>query len=102
MIDQERPNNLFEPDVTIGVDPSVPQSGERDLLLAVLEDAMRCYLNNLDATDRKKRALHEDAAEWFAATEDEGLCSFVNVCAVLGFDPDFVRRRLRAGRKKVA
>lgn len=101
MTDTERAS-VFEPDVTIGVDPSTPQSGERELMLAVLEDAMRCYLNHADATDKKRRALYEDAAEWFAATEDEGLYSFVNVCAVLGLDAGFVRRKLAARRKQVA
>lgn len=101
MIDQER-LNIFEPDVTLAAEAAPPPSGERELMFAVLEDAMRCYVNGADATDRKRRALHEDAAAWFAATEDEGLYSFVNVCAVLGLEPDWVRRRLAARRTRVA
>jgi hypothetical protein len=31
--------------------------GERKLMFAVLEDGVRCYLKNMDATNRRRRSL---------------------------------------------
>ena len=40
--------------------------GERKLLLAVLEDAIRCYLRNLNAKDGERRRDFVEARNWFA------------------------------------
>jgi hypothetical protein len=67
-------------------------------MVAVLEDAVRCYLNYADAADRKQRALADDAEAWFASTERLHLYDFENVCDVLGIDAAYFRERLRRRR----
>ena len=68
--------------------------GERRLMIAVLEDAVNCFMKQLHATDPKARQLFLDAEEWIA-TEDPGwFFSFDNVCHTLDLDPEYVREGL--------
>lgn len=72
----------------------LPES-ERRLRLAILEDALRYYHQYRDATDRRSRALYEDAAEWFTSADRSEAFAFENVCDALGLDAAFIRRGLR-------
>ena len=71
----------------------LPSEGERKLLFAVLEDAIRTYLRHRDAG----RAAYNnedfvEAAEWLSSDdEDGGPFAFVNVCEALGIEPDCLR-----------
>jgi hypothetical protein len=58
------------------------------LCLAIFEDALKC----LDGRQRDR----EKAWEWIQSDTDAGL-SFRNVCWVLRFDPEAVRRQLLQG-----
>lgn len=106
MIDNE--NHIFEPDVVLASEFFTPRSGlpdpERALMIAVLEEAARCFTNYGGATDRKLRVLHEEAREWFASDDRSHLYAFENVCDVLGIDPAWMRRRVLAlpGRRRPA
>jgi len=71
---------------------------EYALMVAVLEDAVRCYLNYADAADHKQRALAQDAVAWFASTERTQLFDFENVCDVLGIDAGYFREGLQRRR----
>src|SRR5262245_12325648 len=62
--------------------------GEKALMLAVLEDAVRC----LDARTRSGRRQACEAERWVRAKDAEWPFSFVNVCSYLEID----ERRLRA------
>ncbi len=101
MMDSE--NHIFEPDVVLtseffgGQRTGLPDP-ERSLMIAVLEEASRCFLNHCTSTDRKQRVLYEEARDWFAAPEQTHLYAFENVCAVLGIDADYLRRRIFAVR----
>ncbi|HUA33631.1 MAG TPA: hypothetical protein VMA09_08490 [Candidatus Binataceae bacterium] len=70
--------------------------GQRRLLLAVLEDAIRCYFEYSGAmrgTDRYDEFT--EARDWIYWTgESEGL-SFANVCEALGIDSSCLREGLR-------
>jgi hypothetical protein len=70
--------------------------GQRRLLLAVLEDAIRCYFeysNAMRGTDRYDQ--FSEAREWIYWTgESEGL-SFANVCEALGIDSNCLREGLK-------
>jgi hypothetical protein len=41
-----------------------------------------------------------EAEEWFESQDDEWLFSFESVCAVLGFEPEYLRRGLRAWKRR--
>ena len=73
-------------------------SGPRALMLAVLEDALQCIERG-----RRRRRFHArrraaEAEAWVRSDRRDRLFSFLNVCDVLGFDPDAIRRRLLAMR----
>jgi hypothetical protein len=97
-------NRIFEPDVTLASELLTTRTGlpdpERALLIAVLEDASRCFLHHCTATDRKPRALYEEARDWFFSDEHTRLFAFETVCDVLGIDAAYLRRRLRAERDR--
>ena len=69
-------------------------SGERKLLLAILEDALRCYVRGRNQNSAAERAEFSDVCGWF----DEGckpyVFSFESVCANLDIDPQYLRQRL--------
>jgi hypothetical protein len=44
--------------------------------------------------------MFREAEEWFELTDDGWFFSFENICAVLGFDPDYIRRGLRVWRTR--
>jgi hypothetical protein len=71
---------------------------EQDLMLAVLKDALLNYRKQLR---NPKKSLRRDR-EWFFANDQDGLFSFESVCAVLGFDPQIIRKRLRAWEREAA
>lgn len=102
MIDSE--NRIFEPDVVLASDFFTPRSAlpdpERALMIAVLEEAARSFTNYRGSTDRKLRALHAEARDWFASEDRSHLYTFENVCDVLGIDPAWMRRRVLALRDR--
>ena len=98
-------NHIFEPDVVLASEfNEASRSGlpepERSLMIAVLEDASRCFLNYCTTTDRKQRELYLEARNWFASTGHGHLFAYENVCNVLGIDPDYLRRRIFAVRDR--
>jgi hypothetical protein len=72
--------------------PLVQLTGERRLLLAVLEDAVNCVLRLRTATDTKRRQLFKDAEAWIASRDRSWFYSFENVCLTLDLEPDYVRQ----------
>jgi hypothetical protein len=60
-------------------------------MIAVLEDAVNCFMKQLHAVDPKARQLFLDAEEWIAADDRTWFFAFENVCDTLDLDPDFVR-----------
>ena len=73
--------------------------GERRLLLAILEDAIRCFQTYLFARETRGRVLFREAEQWLAS-EDRDLFSFETICEVLGIDPQQVRRGLHRWRDR--
>ena len=63
----------------------LPAEGERKLLFAVLEDAIRTYLRHRDNYEAARN--NEDfieAAEWLSCDDECGPFAFVSVCEALG------------------
>ncbi len=71
------------------------QDGEVALRRAILEDAIRCFQRQFVGKGRRVRRLAREAEEWFAAEDADWPFSFVNICAVLGLEPDYIRRGLK-------
>ena len=97
----ERIGSLFQPDTLLGEDYAanfrrkIPLEPERTLLLAVLEDGIRCYQENLFANNGKRRALFDEAKEWLFSDDTHWFCSFVSICTLLNLEPNYIRRGLR-------
>jgi hypothetical protein len=72
----------------------LPSEGERKLLFAVLEDAIRLYLKHRDDCESYR---HDpdflEAAQWLSSDEEYGPFAFVRICDALGINAD----RLRMG-----
>ena len=67
-------------------------SGEKALMLAVLEDAVRC----LGRRSRSDARLAREAEAWIRANDPHWPFSFVNVCAHLEIDASRLRAALLA------
>jgi hypothetical protein len=98
---EERIGSLFQPDTLLGEDYAanfrrkIPLESERILLLAILEDGVRCYQENLLASGGKRRALFDEAKEWLFSDDASWFCSFVSICTLLNLEPNYIRRGLR-------
>jgi hypothetical protein len=68
--------------------------GERRLMIAVLEDAVNCFMKQIHATDPKARQLYVDAEEWISNEDRTWFFAFDNVCDTLDLNPDYVREGL--------
>ncbi|HEX2930876.1 MAG TPA: hypothetical protein VHV54_14235 [Candidatus Binatia bacterium] len=97
----ERIGSLFQPDTLLGEDYAAnfrrkfPLEAERTLLLAILEDGIRCYQENLFAQGGKRRGLFEEARDWLFNDDSDWFCSFVSICTLLNLSPNYIRRGLR-------
>jgi len=69
------------------------------LLWAVLEDGVGEYMRYATATGRRGKRLFREAEEWIMQDDPTWLCSFVNICHILGLDPDYLRTGLRRWRE---
>jgi hypothetical protein len=104
---EERALAIFQPDILVEnqfqstyrrrfhLDP------ERVLMLAVLQDAVVCFQDNVSATCKRKRSMHLDAEEWFVNDDRSYLFSFENVCEALGYDAAYMRQGLLRWKESV-
>jgi hypothetical protein len=70
---------------------------EKNLMLAVLTDAVRIYLSDRNASTRERRIRFEETRRWFEQSAGNGvrdLFAYRNLCAALGIDADRLRARL--------
>ncbi len=67
---------------------------EKQLMLAVLENGITCFQENLMARSSREKSLFREAEDWILDDASDGLYSFQNICEVLGLSPDYVRRGL--------
>jgi hypothetical protein len=97
----DRIGSLFQPDTLLGEDYAanfrrkIPLEPERTLLLAVLEDGIRCFQENLFAVNGKRRTLFDEAKEWLFSDDANWFCSFVSICTLLNLEPNYIRRGLK-------
>jgi len=67
---------------------------ERNLLLAVLTDAIIRYQALATVAGAARRRDLGEAERWLFSNDRRWACSFVNVCEALGIAPDALRRQL--------
>jgi hypothetical protein len=67
---------------------------EKNLMLAVLEDAISCFQNNVLARSGKSKKLFEESEAWIVAGDRDWFFSFENICDVLKINPAYVRQGL--------
>ena len=70
-----------------------PGWGERELMRAVLEDAIRCLAGEIGPS-REREQLAADAREWIAASDSRSPFSFDNICDAIDLDTSSLRARL--------
>lgn len=68
------------------------------LMLAVLEDAMRCYQSYANSRNRALRRLFVEAEAWLMDRKSDGPFAFETVCGNLGIEPSCLREGLRRWR----
>ncbi len=73
---------------------------ERNLMLAVLEDAIRCFLGYREGDpDPRNRLAYADARDWINSPGRYSIFAFRNLCEIVGLDPDCLRRELNRIRR---
>ena len=72
----------------------IRKTPEGRFLWAILENGIEQYKKNATTTSRRGHRLFHEAEEWIIRDDPTWICSFVNICHVLGFDPDYLRTGL--------
>lgn len=94
--------SIFQPDTLLSVQyfetcrRKAHLEPEKKLMLAVLEDAVGCFQKYFLVKNENGRRRFEKAEEWIWEENTSWLFSFCNICDVLGFNPDYLRRGLKA------
>ena len=65
---------------------------EKELMLAILTDAIECILKYCDEPIPLREKLFRDAHDWLFEQDQNEPFSFLNVCEALNFDPSYLRR----------
>ena len=89
----------YEYDIAIpGGGPSLT-TGERRLMLAILEDAMRTLLGHRYGS-RHARLQREDL-DWLMSDDMDDPFTYLRICDALGIDADWLRRRILTARAEL-
>jgi len=68
-------------------------------MLAILEDGINCFQENLRAQDVRRSRLFQDAEAWIVELDGDWVFSFENVCEALDINPAYVRQGLLRWRE---
>ena len=71
---------------------------DKRLLWAILDDAIRCYVEYGGGTKFRRKALFREAAYWLF-TIRPAYVTFKYICQELDINPDYLRKRLIAVRR---
>lgn len=103
---EEKISSLFHPDTIAapeyfeGLSRRSSLDPSKKLMLAILEDGLKCFLANVSARGGKNKKLFDEAEKWIMAEGSDDIFSFENVCEVLGLNPEYLRRGLARSREK--
>jgi hypothetical protein len=71
------------------------QSGERRLMIAILEDAVLAYLKHAGDPRKVQQELFREAEAWVESDDRSWIFAFASICEHLGLEPSQLRRGLR-------
>jgi len=98
--------SLFQPDVLLpaqyfetGRQKSVAVP-EKNLIAAVLEEAVYSFQKYLLVSDGKGRILFEETGRWIFDVDDSGVFSYRNVCEILDIEANYLRLGLLRWKEK--
>ena len=75
-------------------------SPERELMVAVVHEAVADVLRYRMARGREQQKLFLEACEWLSSDDTSWPFSFASLCATLGLSPDGIRDRLFLAEEK--
>jgi hypothetical protein len=89
----------------ISVDPSeaaviervfkkTTHEGEKELMMAVLQDAVECFQTYVLSKRPREKRLFQEAEDWILEKNSDWFFSFENICEILELDPDYIRQGL--------
>ncbi|MGO9056523.1 MAG: hypothetical protein ACLQU2_03945 [Candidatus Binataceae bacterium] len=70
--------------------------GEVKLMLAVLKDAIRGYIRDMDGRTAQARRNFLETYQWVHSVNQDGVFAYDNVCEALGLEPSLLRRWLKS------
>lgn len=79
----------------------LPDSPERRLLLAILEDALLTLLQHRRRDNAESRRLVIETEKWIASNRRTSAFDFVGLCDVLGVDPTYLRALVRRPEQRM-
>jgi hypothetical protein len=88
------PEQFYDPSTSLA-----SRRPEAELMRAVLEDALLCFQRGLIRQGRRVQRLAREAEEWLFSEDPRWPFSFVSICAVLGLEPEYIRRGLAMQEK---
>jgi hypothetical protein len=104
----DRSFGLFEPDALLPAQfyaafrGGSSVSGEKRLMLAVLQDALDCYQKYAFAADGPGQQMFADASAWISDGDRSWYFSFENICEILEINPEYLRRGVTLWRQRAA
>ena len=99
------PSELLRPHVILPAqhfNPPQKHAPEQELMMAVLEDAVRCIEKYRFPTDGRGRRIFLAAQQWLLTSEPHWPYSFECICAALDIDAGAVLHRLRLAPQRPA
>jgi hypothetical protein len=103
--------DIMLPDQLCDLRRNIQLSPEGLLVLAILEDAIRCVLGAKTAwtredchlsTSRRRERLRLEAEKWIFNEDADAALTFDSVCAALGIHADWLREGIRTQVRKGA
>lgn len=89
---------MFEPDPVVShlytesFKPRYQLEPEKELMLAVLTDAIECMQKHAGSRQAAGTKLFQEAKDWIFDENERDAFSFLNICAALNLDPSYIRR----------
>jgi hypothetical protein len=74
---------------------------EKELMLAVLQDAVECFQKYVRAQDSKGKTRLRDVEDWIMREDSNELFSFESICELLDIAPSYLRRGLLRWKKRM-
>lgn len=102
----DKVTSLFQPDILLPAQyletfrRKANLEPEKELMLAVLDDAIACFQKYMSARDGREKTVFHEAEEWILEEDSDWLFSFDNICEALGLNPPYVREGLVRWKKK--